>query len=367
MRLIVAAVLLGMAGASPLLAAPTDDPLAALRAALPGHLINDPASLDWATYGKDVAVKPVRGVDAPGGGALEFTVSRAGASVYANGTTLPLTAAVKPGQRLVVAFWARTISSGAPDQLGSVNVKFQSSVAPFAGFGDHLQSIGKDWKLYEVAATADRPLDKGSGTVVFHLGAARQTIQIGQTIVVEGASSILTKAGVAPVRVPTPVMLPSLAGKGELLNDPGSLDWNVYGPGVTHRIVPARGMPGDEALQVVVPVIPPDFYNSGIIVPITQPVAEGDTLIIAVLARTIAAETPDGLGRVTLRVQESGSKFDSFGQHEISVGPTWKLVQLKTASTMNLEAGKASVALLMGGVKQTIEIGRVYVMRILTP
>ena len=342
-------------------------PLAALQAALPGRLIDDPTSLDWTTYGKDVAVKPVRGVDAPGGGALQFTVTKAGATMFAIGTALPLTAAVKPGQRLVVAFWARTISAETPDGLGSVNVKFQENAAPFAGFGDRLLSIGKDWKLYEVPVVADKPLGKGVGTVVFHLGGAKQVIQFGQTIVVEGASSILSKSGEAPLRSPTPVMLPQLADKGEVLNDPGSLDWNVYGAGVTHDIVAAKGMPGDRAVHVTVPAVTANVYESGIIVPVPQPIAQGDVLLIAVLARTIAADTSDGLGRVTLRVQENGGKFANFGEHAISLGATWKLVQLKTSATMSLAAGKASVALLIGGAKQTIEVGRVYVMRTAKP
>ena len=361
------AALLAFGSAATVPARAQDDPLAALRAALPGHLINDPTSLDWTTYGKDLAVKPVKGVDALGGGALQFTVPKAGATMFTSGASLPLTVAVKPGQRLVVAFWARTISAGTPDGQGQVNVKFQQNVAPFAGFGDKMLSIGKEWKLYEVTAVADKPLAKGQGTVVFHLAAAKQVIQFGQTIVVEGAATVLSKTGAAPVRTPTPVMLPKLVGKGDLINDPGSLDWNVYGTGTTHSVVAARGMPGDEALQVVVSSVAPQIYNSGIVVPVNGPIKTGDILLIAVLARTIAADTPDGLGRITLRVQETGGTFAGFGDYAIPVAPTWKLFQIKTSATVDIAPGKASVALLIGGAKQTLEIGRVYVMKNPTP
>lgn len=90
-------------------------------------------------------------------------------------------------------------------------------------------------------------------------------------------------------------------------------------------------------------------------------------MIVAVLARTIKAETPDGLGRITVRVQQNAAPYPAFGQNTILIGPNWKLVQIKTQAKMDIAKGQAAVTLQMAGAKQTIEIGRVYVLTGVAP
>ena len=338
------------------------DLLSALRAALPGRLINDPASLDWTVYGPRIGIKPVTGTAAPGGGAIQITVTSKGQTVYASGAMMPLIAPILKGQRVVVSFYARTIKSDAPDGRGIATVRFQENGGAFAGFGDTPISIGSEWKLYEVTTVADKNLSASLASVAFQLAGAKQIIQFGQTIVVEGAASIVK--GGAPVNVnATPVMLPQLAGKGTPVNDPASIDWRIYGAGVSSTVVAARGLPGDTARRVVVPAATPNAYEAGVIVPIAEGVAEGDSLLVGILARTINADTPTGLGRIDLRVQQDGGTYPGFAEHTLAIGPTWKLIQLQTRSPMTIRKGQAVVALRIGGARQTLEINRVYVLR----
>ena len=355
-------------GAPMALAATQPTPeLQALDDALPGNLINDPSRLDWPVFGEGAASKAVKGSEAPGGGALQVKTPKRGATLYEIGVNAPISAAIKAGQRITVAFNARVVSADTPNGQGVIGVRIQQNVAPYGGFADTRFDVDKTWKIYEVSAIADRDIAAGQAVVGFQLSGAKQTIEIGQTIVVEGAASI-TKTTVTKAGPATPVMLPQLEGKGTLINDPASkTDWGFYGTGATNREVPARGMPGDSATEVVIPAAGTNVYDAGISVPIKEAIAEGDILIIGVLARTVSADTPDGFGRVTVRVQQNAAPYPGFGENVLRFGPTWKLLQLKTQARMNIAKGQAAIALQLAGAKQTLEIGRVYVLSGATP
>jgi hypothetical protein len=343
---------------------PTAD-LQALDDALPGKLINDPSRLDWAVFGPGAQSKSIKGSTSPGGGALQITSPRRGATLYEIGTNAPITADIKPGQRITVSFYARTVKAETADSKGVIGVRFQQNAAPYPGFGDTKLNVSADWQLYEVTAVADRAISKNDAVVGFQLSGAKQIVEIGQTVVVEGAASIIAKDGTT--RIPTPVMLPQLEGKGTLINDPASNDWAFYGVNATHKTVAAKGMPGDSAVQFAVTAVGANAYDSGANVPISGAVTQGDILLVAVLARTVSAETPDGRGKLGLRVQQNAAPYPGFGEHVIAVGPNWQLFQLKTRATMTIAAGKAAIGLHLGGAKQVIEIGRVYVLSGATP
>jgi len=339
--------------------------LQVLDDALPGTLINDPTLLDWPVFGPDARSKPIKGSAAPGGGALQIRVPKKGATLYEIGANAPITAAIKPGQRITVAFYARTVNAKTDDGRGVIGVRFQQNTAPYPGFGDTRLTIGSDWQLYEVTALSDRAIGAGEAIVGFQLSGAKQVIEIGQTIVVEGAASIIAKGGATAVG--TPVMLPQLEGKGTLINDPAGTGWQFYGTGLGHDTVAAKGMPGDNATRLTVPAAGTNPFDAGANVPISEAIAEGDIMIVAVLARTIKAETPDGLGRITVRVQQNAAPYPGFGQNTLLIGPNWKLVQIKTQAKMDIAKGQAAVTLQLAGAKQTIEIGRVYVLTGVAP
>jgi hypothetical protein len=335
--------------------------LQALDDALPGTLINDPSRLDWDVFGPGQAHKPVKGADTPGGGAaLQVTVPKAASTLYEIGTNAPITAAIKPGQQLVVAFYARTVKAATPDGKGRIGVRFQQNAAPYPGFGDTTLIISNTWELYEVRATADKGIAKGLAVVGFQLSGAKQTIEIGQTIVVEGAASIKSRATM--VSNPAPIMLPQLEGKGRLINNPSSQQWDVYGSGETHKVVPAKGMPLGAATQFTISGAGKNAYDIGTNVPITEAVAQGDVLTVAFLARTISADTPNGAGKIGLRVQRNVAPYPGFGDNMLAIGPNWKLYQVRTQAKIDLPTGQGVVALQLAGAKQTVEIGPAYVL-----
>ncbi len=340
----------------------TTPELQALDDALPGTLINDPSRLDWPVFGAGATSKAIKNAASPGGGALQIASPRRAATLYEIGTNAPISAAIQPGQRITVAFYARTVKADTSDGQGIVGVRVQQNVAPYAGFGDTRLTIGTDWKLYEVTTVSDRAFAAGQAVVGFQLSGAKQTIEIGQTIVIEGASSIVARPASAPAPTGTALLLPQLAGKGTPVNDLGGADWQFYGAGTTHRTVAAKGMPGDSATQFTVAAAGKNPFDSGLNVPLATGIEEGDIMIVAVLARTISADTPDGLGRIAVRVQQNATPYPGFGEHMLSIGPNWKLLQIKTQAKITIPKGQAAVAVHLSGAKQVVEIGRVYVL-----
>lgn len=331
--------------------------LQALDDALPGQLINDPSNLDWPVYGSGVSHKPVKSTDAPGGGAIQINVPRKGANLFDAGINAPITGAIFAGQRITVAFYARRVKADTPDGNGILGVRIQQNIAPYAGFSDRQLSIGPEWRLYEVTGLAERDIPAGQAVVGFQLGGARQTIEIGQTIVVEGVDSIIPRTQAA--QIPE-----QLSGKGRPINNIGSTDgWAFYGQGLGRKAVPARGTPGRTALQFTVPEKGTNAYDYGLSVPIEETLEEGDILNVAVLARTVSTTAPDGLGKITLRVQKNVTGYPAFGENTLSLGPSWKLIQLRTQARFDIPRDEGVIAIHLGASKQIVEIENVFVLK----
>ena len=182
MRLIAAAVLLGMAGAPPLLAAPTEDPLAALRAALPGRLINDPASLDWATLWQGCRGQAGTGRRCAG---------RRGARVH----RIEARSQHLCGRHVTAADGGRETRSAtgrgllgangfircAPDRAGQRQCEVSVERGPVRrGSAIAFRRSARTGSFTKLQPPPTGRSTRALGTVVFHLGAARQTIQFGQ-------------------------------------------------------------------------------------------------------------------------------------------------------------------------------------------
>ena len=357
-------VVAGLAMVVPALADPASDKAAALKAltdVLPGPLVNDPTSLEWAVYGDGQTHKIVKATSIPGGGAaMQVTVTKPGPD-YAVSANVPLTVAITRGQQLVIGFYARTIAAETTDGRGTINVRFQQNADPFPGFGDSRQSIGKVWTFYQVPATASIDLAKGVGIAVFHLAGAKQTLEIGQAIVITGASQILRTTETVALAAP-PIMPPQLQGKGILLNDPANRAWNSYG--LSSPALPIKaGIPGGAATRYSTISTGANVWDAGAAVLIDDAIAVGDMIQLSFIARTISATTDDGKGRLSVSIQQRAAPYNGLGAHAIAPGPNWGLVQIRTQATMALPKGSAQVMFHMAGAKQVVEIGPVYVQK----
>lgn len=334
--------------------------LAQLEESLPGTLINDPTSLEWRTAGARLDVAAVVDPNIPGGGAAtQYEVRRAGDNPWDMQAYVPLTASIAAGDTVTFGFWARTTESRAADGLGRVTARVQRDANPWPGFGDTPFQIGREWRWYEATTTANIAVPQREAFLVFQLAAEQQTVEIGQTFVVSGATQILGNN----VR-PTPPLPPQLEGRGTLISDPVISEWSFLDVAGSYEPREDGTIYLGNAVQMTSPGIAAQAWDLQAAVPITQPIATGDQLEIAVAAKTVSAATEDGRARVGVRVQQNGAPFAGFGDNTFTVGPNWQLVRIRTTATADMAQGSAVVALHFAGAEQVVDLGPVYVVKL---
>ena len=135
-------------------------------------------------------------------------------------------------------------------------------------------------------------------------------------------------------------------------------------PGATHQTVPSPNIPGTggTALLVRTAAAAANAFEIGAIVPITDSIAEGDVILIGILARTAPGGSPDGTSKLGIRVQANDPPYPGFGENVLTLGPTWRLLQVKTQAKTAIDAGKGVLALYFGAAAQAIEVGQVFVI-----
>ncbi len=345
-----------------------DEALKALDDQLPGVLVNDPSRIDWQSYGSDLAARAVVDESIPGGGAARrFEIKRAAEFIYAAGTNIPLVESVNRGEIVTVGFYARTIDANTSDGKGVVRIRFQRNEEPYPGFGEQMLSIGKDWDWYEVSAKAEQKLRIKDGIVAIQFGRTRQTIEIGQAIVVSGAGQIATEGPVqvAAARVQTAEleMPDALEGAGTLINDPGQAAWKFSGSAgnYANRDEPEIWMLKATRFEVSQPGS--ELTDLSATIPLNHAIKAGDELMIAIAARTISSNGADGKAVAASRIQGTAPPFESFAANRFTVGKNWQLVRIKTKAPRNYSAGGAELELYFGGTEQQVDLGPVYVFK----
>lgn len=334
---------------------------------LPGQLINDPTGLDWPVSG-DARRKILQSADIPGGGAaVQIAVRQKAANPWDIQLSIPLLSAIAPGDEVTIAFYARTISTQAAGGEGQLTVRFQQSSTPYGGFGDKSLQIGGDWQLHEVTAKADRAIAKGDAIVSLQLAGSAQTIAIGQAIVVKGATSITGGPAAAPeLDTPAPVaetlsLPPQLQGLGTVINDPEKRDWAVYGNSLSQEPI-AADIPGGAATRLVVPAKLTNPWDAGVNIAINAPIARGEPIRIALIARVAPGAAGSGQTALGARIQRNVPDYEGFGDNQLPLGSDWQLIQLKTVADRDIAVGEAVLALHLGGAAQRLDIGPVWVI-----
>ncbi len=343
--------------------------LQALDDQLPGDLINDPANMGWNVTGKNMQMKALRDDAIPGGGAaVSVKVLAKGADPWDVQAQIPLLGGIESGQQVTVGFHARTVSAGTASGRGEITVRVQQAAAPYAGFIDKTLPIGPDWAFYEASAKATRRLASGEGVVALQLAGVRQEIEIGQLIVVANAASIVPAGGASTQGAAAfdgpPALPDALKDKGTLLVDPRKRDdWTFYGPGLTHAAGTSQVM-GVVSIKAATAAAAAQPHEAAITIPLDAGVTAGDSLIIAVAARTNASDAADGAGMLGARVMRNADPWPGFGDAVLSFAPgKWQIVTIGAEATQDIPAGEAAIQLQFGGAKQDLDLGPVYVLK----
>ncbi len=345
--------------------------LAAFDAQVPGDLINDPTRIDWESYGQNYETSGRQAADIPGGGAARvFNVKAKGANPYDVAANVPLLVQIDEGDRVTVGFYARTVSTERTDGKGIIGVRFQENAAPYGGFGDTNVLIGSDWEWYEVSARADKRIRKADAIVALQLAGAKQQIEIGQAIVVKGSETIVAKTTVAADAVqptlkdPATIEMPdSLRTAGQLINDPTQRGWAHGGTAGSWQELDVPEIWLQKATRFTATQVGENRWDLSTSVPFATAVKEGDQMMVAVIARTISAETEDGKGVIYARIQGGFPPYEGFGDKVFKIGDRWQMVNLPFTATRGYGAGDATVTLHFAGARQSVEVGPVYVFK----
>jgi hypothetical protein len=366
-RVSLAACLLALPALAP--AQDLSPELQALDAKLPGTLINDPSRLDWATQGQGFKSKGVQDASIPGGGAaVQFEIRKADPKPYSIQAFVPLLSRIAKGDTVTIGFYARTLSAGTADGNGTINVRFQQNSDPWPGFGDTTVAVGPEWGWHEVSAVSDINVAKEVAVVALQLAGAKQTVEIGQAIVVKGAPAILgagnlqSQANAAVAALAESIELPPpLKDAGRLIDRPNARDWGNAGPAGSIAQLDDKTIWLGKATRFTVTQKGQDRWDVGTSIPLREGIAVGDKLLIAVAAKTVSASTADGKALVGVRVQSSDPPHEGFADHLVAVGPNWQLIRLNTTATQAIPEGKAQVALHFAEAPQVVDIGPGYV------
>ena len=342
--------------------------LQAFDAQLPGSLVNDPTDLVWQTQGP-LDVEGVQDDAIPGGGAARrYEIDSKNANIWASQTYVPLLAGISRGDVMTVGFYARTIAADTDNGKGVIGVRFQQNAAPYAGFADTTLSIGTEWDWYEVSGTANTSIDQKEATVVLQLAGAKQTVEIGQAIVVKGAESILgaPQAAEPEPEAPSeePLVPEPLANAGTLLNRPDVRNWQnsaVIGT-IEDREEPAIWL--GRATRFSLSQIGENDWDLVANIPIEQAIAAGDKLLVAIAAKTVSAETPDGNAVVAMRIQDNTPPYDGFAGNVFKIGQSWQLIRINTSAPRDMAAGTAQLSLHFAAEAQSVDIGPVYIFKV---
>lgn len=120
-----------------------------------------------------------------GGKALRVAVRGKGANPWDVAVETAIEKAVKAGDSLLFAFWARLEEGegGATSSTLPYN-GVQLSAAPYTGLFVAPVTIGSEWKLHEIRGKTDRDHAAGTLKATIHLATGRQTVDLGPLFVV---------------------------------------------------------------------------------------------------------------------------------------------------------------------------------------
>ena len=113
---------------------------------------------------------------------------------------------------------------------------------------------------------------------------------------------------------------------GKLINDPTRLDWPIFGVGQTNKPIKGEEIPGGKAAtQITIAKAGATLFEVGANAPIKTGIKSGTDVVVAFYARTVSADTTDGMGRIGLRFQQNVAPYSGFGDTTLIIEKEWKL------------------------------------------
>ncbi|WP_109806213.1 hypothetical protein [Sphingosinithalassobacter portus] len=149
-----------------------------------GQLINTPNVQDWSVYGDGQTHRVTRDGDVQGGGAMIVTIPAKPAHSWDIGASTPIQGAIRKGDALVFAFWAK-LESGGDGGTTTIQAVVQQSAAPYAAAFSGDITVSGEWKLVHITGVSPQDFGPGEANGALSIGTARQTLALGPAFVLD--------------------------------------------------------------------------------------------------------------------------------------------------------------------------------------
>lgn len=151
----------------------------------------------------------------------------------------------------------------------------------------------------------------------------------------------------------------------QVINSPPVQSWQVTGLRATPRPVRAQGVLGDQAIRVAVPRPGANPWDIAGQMPIAGQIDQGDTILLAVWARTHTPPEGERFGVISgIRVQQSTAPYTAIAQDSAVVPSEWTMVYASGVAQQDYPGGSTNVSVHLAGAAQTIELGPAFVLNL---
>jgi hypothetical protein len=162
------------------------------------------------------------------------------------------------------------------------------------------------------------------------------------------------------IAAPLAAMPAAAQSDDKMLNAP-SANWNVYGPGQTHKARKDKEVQGGGAIRVTIPTKPANVWDAGASTAIAKPIRKGDRLVFAFWARLVSGGA-DGRSTLVANIQRSSAPYDPIVSGQVEIVGEWKLVHVRGTAAADFPAGSANAALSLGTAAHSFDLGPAFIM-----
>ena len=181
---LTAAAVLALGSALPAAAQDAEaEALAMLEEAIPGKLLHNPLETRWSPNGNDMKNKIVDASGLPTGQAVQTRIKKRQKNGWDSQIALPVTDEIKTGDKVRVIYFVRTVVPPKDEEAANVAMYLGRNVDPWDSIIFHEFKPGTEWEQKHVEGVAGADFPAGTVTVSYHLGAAKQTVEIGPAYV----------------------------------------------------------------------------------------------------------------------------------------------------------------------------------------
>lgn len=148
------------------------------------NVINKPG-IGWGVYGTNQTAKQVAApAEVPGGAAVRFTISKAGAHPYDVAAFYPNTKAIAQGDTVVAMIYARA-PDAKPDAPLPITFGIAEGDAPYTQIGNVEMPLTSSWKRYFVSGVSPKAFAPGKARINVQLGGAKQVVELGAAFLLD--------------------------------------------------------------------------------------------------------------------------------------------------------------------------------------